>query len=175
MNTFCTAAAFIGLNMCDNSTAIESHVEQAFIEHLAYFGISYGTQEEYTFRLALFNEKDAEYNMINADATNTFTVGHNHMSTWTKAEYKKLLGAKLNKQDNVQVLNTTDLADAVDWRTKGAVNAVKNQGQCGSCWSFSATAAIEGHHQIATGNLLSFSEQEIVDCDKTSYGCQGGW
>jgi len=60
--------------------------------------------------------------------------------------------------DNLQVLSTVGLADSVDWRTKGAVNPVKNQGQCGSCWAFSATSAIEGHHFLATGNLLSFSE-----------------
>ena len=77
MNTFCTAAAFLGVNMCDNSTAIDNVVEQSFIEHLAAYGISYGTKEEYSFRLSLFNDKDAEYKTINSDSNNTFTVGHN--------------------------------------------------------------------------------------------------
>ena len=127
MNTFCTAAAFLGMNMCENSTAIETVVEQSFIEHLAANGISYGTKEEYAFRLSIFNQKDTEYKTINADASNTFTVGHNQFSTWTATEYKKLLGAKISKeQDNVKVLNTTGLAASVDWRTSGAVNPVKN-------------------------------------------------
>jgi len=62
----------------------------------------------------------------------------------------------------------------IDWRTKGAVNGVKNQGQCGSCWSFSANMAMEGAHFIATGSLLSFAEQQLVDCSKSNYGCNGG-
>jgi hypothetical protein len=55
------------------------------------FYLSFGTREEYEFRLSLFNEKDAEYKIINADANNTFTVGHNQFSTWIASEHKRLL------------------------------------------------------------------------------------
>jgi C1A family cysteine protease len=175
MNTFCTAAAFLGMNMCENQNAID-RVEQNFIHHLAAYGISYGTSEEYKFRLGMYMKKDMEMAKINADPTNTFTVGHNNMSTWTQAEYKKLLGFRgIQDPKNVTYLETSNNAATVDWRTKGAVNAVKNQGQCGSCWAFSAVSAAEGHHFIQTGKLLSFAEQELVDCDTTSYGCNGGW
>ena len=175
---FCTAAAFLGLNICDNTAPISNAVERAFIEHLAAYGVSYGTKEEYNFRLSEFAKKDAAIKEINSNPENTFTVGHNLFSTWTDAEYKRLLGYKGPKavdQSTVTVLPTDNLADSMDWRTKGAVNPVKDQGQCGSCWAFSATASIEGHHFIQTGTLLSLSEQEVVDCDTSSYGCNGGW
>jgi len=65
--------------------------------------------------------------------------------------------------------------DSVDWVTRGAVNPIKNQGQCGSCWAFSTVGALEGALQISTAKLVNLAEQQLVDCDKSNDGCSGGW
>ena len=78
-----------------------------------------------------------------------------------------------NLSEPVTLLDANDIPASVDWRTKGAVTPVQNQKVCGSCWAFSAIAAMEGEHFLKTGKLVKLSEQQCIDCADGN-GCNGG-
>jgi C1A family cysteine protease len=146
------------------------------MQHIADFGLSYGTIEEFNFRLNQFEGINSVIEEHNNTEGVTHKLGHNFLSTWTDAEKKRLMGYRSSPiPKNKPTILTPSNEDSVNWVTKGAVTPVKDQGQCGSCWSFSTTGSLEGAHQIASGNLLSFSEQQLVSCDKPlNHGCNGG-
>eukprot|EP00354_Favella_ehrenbergii_P001782 CAMPEP_0170464246 /NCGR_PEP_ID=MMETSP0123-20130129/9048_1 /TAXON_ID=182087 /ORGANISM="Favella ehrenbergii, Strain Fehren 1" /LENGTH=244 /DNA_ID=CAMNT_0010729867 /DNA_START=226 /DNA_END=960 /DNA_ORIENTATION=+ len=104
-------------------------------------------------------------------------MAHNQFSDWTEDEFNSMLGFRALAplgEGRVFDFEPTNKAE-VDWVAAGAVTAVKNQGSCGSCWSFSTTGSMEGAHFLATGELLSLSEQELVDCSHNgNLGCMGG-
>merc|ERR1719379_1108717 len=109
-------------------------------------------------------------------------MGVNEFSDMTHDEFKAMyVGPKIPTRNATNIRVITNLhgesaPDSVDWRQKGAVTPVKNQGQCGSCWSFSTTGSTEGRVQIATGKLTSLSEQQLMDCSTAEgdHSCQGG-
>ena len=105
----------------------------------------------------------------------TYTLGHNQFSGMDEFDFiqyvmniplQSVNKAPENKLYNISYYIPTN----VDWVLNGAVTPVKDQGQCGSCWSFSTTGALEGIYAIKTGKLVSFSEQQLVDCDTIKNG-----
>jgi len=92
LNTVCKALAGAGITC--STTDSENGVQTRFMQHVATHALSYGTQEEYAFRMSLFAKRDAAYNEINADPENHFVVGHNMFSTMTEHEAAKWMGKK---------------------------------------------------------------------------------
>jgi len=96
----------------------------------------------------------------------------------TPAEFKKFYLGKITRPTVTSqpkiATSPTDIPTAFDWSSKGAVTPVYNQGECGSCWAFSATEAIESQWFLAGNTLISLAAQQIVDCDKVDLGCEGG-
>ena len=156
-----------------------------FFDHVKKYDLKskIGSGDEFIKRLQIFAD-----NVDKIDAHNalnlSYTMGLNQFSHLTFEEFKEEvhLGATRpfnlrRKSDKVHSApkDTSSIPASVDWTSAGAVTPVKNQGSCGSCWSFSTTGSLEGAYFLKYGTLLSFSEQELVSCDTTDAGCNGGW
>ena len=166
--------SYIALALAAFASANETKAR--FMQFITEFGKNYGTVEEFEFRFAQWLTVDMDINAHNATES-SYKLGHNKMSDWTEAQYQSLLTYRPlpNAYKNVVVLDATAVPNSVDWIAAGAVNPIKDQGQCGSCWAFSSVGALEGAWKIKTGTLLSFAEQQLVDCSTVNYGCGGGW
>jgi len=148
------------------------------------YGKIYQSQAEEEHRFATFQDNYLFILNWNADPTSTSTVGLNQFADLNTEEFSAeiscLNSANASKPTAVFVPTPEQieaLPATVNWVTAGAVTGVKNQGQCGSCWAFSTTGSLEGCNFIFNGaNLLSFSEQQLVDCSDSygNQGCDGG-
>jgi cathepsin F len=155
------AAAVLIMGVAQAFEKFLSEHDHLFIRFVAEYGKSYGTQAEFDFRSAQFKKKMEQIEAHNAE-NGTSQVGINQFADLTDHEWKMMLGYKpMHRMVQARepiMLATDNLAEAIDWREKGAVTPVKNQGMCGSCWAFSTTGAVEGAEAIATGTLTSYSE-----------------
>jgi C1A family cysteine protease len=157
------------------------YYEEKFVNWLENFNITVNDGSHFTHMLSNFANNDDTIYLHNSDKDNTYELGHNKFSHMSFDEFKAYVRLGLDERveetiaNNVETrIDLTALPTSVDWTTTGAVTGVKDQGNCGSCWSFSATGALEGAYKIKYGTLISFSEQNLVSCDTIDSACNGG-
>lgn len=147
------------------------------------------SEDNYRFKIFLGNKHlIAKHNQLHANREKSYTLGLNKYADMTHKEFVRTMNGyrphlrRLDDQntdlhiEEKRSLEDVTLPKSVDWRQHGYVTSVKDQGHCGSCWAFSSTGALEGQHFRKTGNLISLSEQNLVDCSKRygNMGCDGG-
>jgi len=172
----------LGLAVVNAAVFKEEEYQLLFTRFMTQYNKKY-THDTFFYRYTVFKANMDKIYLANKEK-HTYTLGMNEMGDMTHAEFKATkLGYKQidrtfarSKNSDGPHTRVKNPAAAVDWRTKGAVTPIKNQQQCGSCWAFSTTGSTEGAVQIATGQLISLSEQQLVDCSQAqgNQGCEGG-
>jgi len=160
------------------------HPSPDWISFKTVHGKIYASIEEETTRYGIYADNLGfieNHNKEYVAGRKSFQLGMNRFGDWTNDEFKaKMNGYKrpaTNTSSNLFVApNNVAIPDWVDWSQQGLVTPVKDQGQCGSCWAFSATGSLEGQNKKYTGNLNSLSEQNLIDCSQNfgTAGCNGG-
>lgn len=176
----------------DNIIMSDQEEWSEFLHFQQKYNKFYEDIEQFETRFKIFRTNLHNIHLHNAQGKHNFTLGVNHFADLTPLEFETMYTGglfDLNEKSSLRgssrygcksfsTNNDLSLPSSIDWRKKGAVTSVKDQGQCGSCWAFSSTAATEGAWAIATGNLVDLSEQELVDCaqgfEYGSHGCSGG-
>ncbi|XP_062616361.1 procathepsin L-like [Saccostrea cucullata] len=158
--------------------------EQAWKEFKILHGKTYKTGKEEIHRFEIFRrnvQKIEEHNRLYHQGKTSYYMGVNQFTDLKLEEFVKRNGlnrTSVKYKGCSAHLSANDLVapESVDWRKEGYVTAVKNQHHCGSCYTFSTTGAVEGQHFRKTGDLVSLSEQQILDCSESfgNNGCHGG-
>jgi len=174
---------FLGMMIVTSSTNLrEINLVDKFKNWITQFEIEIKDHDHFGHVFTNWLDNNKYIDESNSQ-NNSFVLGHNKFSGLDEKEFSNYLGFTKNSIQysslNVFSGELSTIPTSVDWRNKNAVTPVKDQGQCGSCWSFSSTGALEGIYSIKHGSLTSFSEQQLVDCDNvkaggTSMGCNGG-
>ncbi|XP_026318709.1 ervatamin-B-like [Hyposmocoma kahamanoa] len=151
--------------------------EEHFQEFIDLYGKQYNSSEEKAYRFEIFKQSLIKHNKQNLDNP-LADFGIHEYSDLSPDEFGKLrTGYVPLGGDNCKLQQTPEDNPPAswDWRNYNAVGRVKAQGQCGSCWTFSAIGNVEGQYAIKHGSIIHLSEKQLLDCDTEAAGCDGGW
>lgn len=169
---------FLFVSFAFSKITLSLNDERKFINWMRTYN-NYYTSDEYHFRLGIFLTNLRYIQTFNRQKGITFRLGMNKFSCTTPSEYDTLLGTSIRfgrrQISQKAIQRNTEIPDSIDWRDTGFVLPVKNQGNCGSCWSFAAIATSETAYGITAKKAVSFSEQNLIDCCTECSGCSGGW
>ena len=160
------------------TSAILYSVEEkrdSFLEWKQQFNVAYSNEED-AYRRLIFLKNLEIIEKHNADASKTYKMGLNQFSALHDAEFEATyLNPQVKKIEHSEETTVNAVIGDVDWVAQGKISPVKNQGNCGSCWAFSAVGVLESW-SLFKGQAVNLSEQQIVDCsaDYTTFGCQSG-
>jgi len=171
---FLQIAAF-ALSACSASASVVS-----FVQWKTTHAKRYDSEHEHRLRYAIWSENLRYIEEFNAKGDASYWLKMNEHGDLTPAEFQQRLGSfpphGTGEHGSDYIPGDGPFPSSVDWRTKGAVSSVKNQGSCGSCWAFSSLGAVEGAWALYGNStqVFSLSEQQLVDCSTENLGCQGG-
>ncbi|XP_055946889.1 procathepsin L-like [Argiope bruennichi] len=177
--------ALVAIVACKSTKSANPRLDGYWELFKKTFGKSYDAQEE-NYRRLIWGKNVGDILRHNFEAKlglHSFTKGLNKYSDMSLKERRAKLNGFIHPTNVTRRLSVWlppmnyELPEQVDWREQGLVTPVKDQLVCGSCWAFSATGALEGQHKRKTGQLMSLSEQNLVDCSRAegTGGCHGGW
>lgn len=155
-------------------SANESKVD-AFAEWKGQYGSNWAPEEE-AYRRLIFEKNLVLINKHNADHTQTYKMGVNQFTIYSTEEFATRFLTPMISPAAPKADESFEVVGDVDWTSQGKVTRVKNQGQCGSCWAFSAIGVLESWY-LFKGQNTDLSEQQLVDCSRPqgNQGCNGGW
>jgi cathepsin F len=163
------------------ATASQDDMRSRFSDFQHKFKKTYSA-EEFHNRFNIFSANVRRYEEANRKSgRNTFGV--TKFSDLTPEEFSKYYLMPKSLHENFEIPPNkvapapaaVNIPSSFDWNSKGVITPVYNQEQCGSCWAFSATETIESYCALGGKGLQSLSMQQVVDCDTSAYGCEGGW
>ena len=156
-------------------TAQENKLD-AFEEWKGQYGANWAAEEE-GYRRLIFEKNLVLINKHNSDASQSYKMGVNQFTIFTTEEFATRFLTPMPLVGFPQGDNEYEVIGDVDWTAKGGVSSIKNQGQCGSCWAFSATGVMESVALVKGKGSVNLSEQQLVDCSRPqgNQGCNGGW